>query len=409
MIKTRVAGHRTRNLNSAKAAKNDEFYTQWADIEREMNAYLDYDPEVFRDKTVLLPCDDPEWSNFAKFFALHFHDYGVKKLIATSFAPDSNAGLPKHRPTRFETENPQFDSVKTHTNGKKFVLDRDINGDGIINIDDLQWEYLVGDGDFRSPEVTELRDEADIIVTNPPFSLFREFVAWLMVAGKQFSVIGNGNAVTYKEIFPLIQTNQIWKGATANATDMVFGVPKGVEIKESDRLKAERLGYPSDNTYNYTRLGNSNWFTNIEHGRRHEPLELMSMADNIKFSRHSEVRGREYRKYDNFDAIEVPYTSAIPSDYTGVMGVPKSFLDRFNPDQFEIVGTSQGWYGAATKIYPRQTQVSAAGVRSTVTKLNDAPALKVETPPEDKTYYIVDDEFYVAVYARILIRHKVGT
>jgi len=125
--------------------------------------------------------------------------------------------------------------------------------------------------------------------------------------------------------------------------------PEG-PVKESDRLKAERLGYPSDDTYDYTRLGNSNWFTNIEHGRRHEPLELMSMADNIKFSRHSEVRGREYRKYDNFDAIEVPYTSAIPSDYDGVMGVPKSFLDRFNPDQFEIVGTSQGWYGAATKM-----------------------------------------------------------
>ena len=396
------------SLSAARSAKNDEFYTQWKDIENEVNAYLEFDPDVFRGKTVLLPCDDPEWSNFAKFFALHFMDFGLKKLISTSFAPNSNAGGDFYAPTLFELEDPGYDGVKSMERGRKFTLEpRDINGDGVVNIEDLQWEYLEGDGDFRSDEVTALRDEADIVITNPPFSLFREFVAWLVEGKKLFSVIGNGNAVTYKEIFPLIQAQTLWKGATANATDMVFAVPKGADISESDRLKAERLGYPSDDDYDYTRLGNSNWFTNIDHGRRHEPLQLMTMVDNVRFSRHKELKGVGYETYDNFDAIEVPFTDAIPSDFDGVMGVPKSFLDKYNPEQFEIVGTSQGWFGAATRIYPKQTQVSATGTESSVTKLNDAPALKVDSPPVGKTYYKVGDEYFVAVYARILIRRKV--
>lgn len=402
-----TVANRTSSLNAAKAAKNDEFYTQWADIEREVNAYLEFDPDVFRNKVLLLPCDDPEWSNFAKFFALHFVDLGLKKLMSTSYAPDSNPALFSHEPTLFEMDDPKFDETKTHANGKKFVLEpEDINGDGVINIDDLQWEYLEGDGDFRSAEVTALRDEADIIVTNPPFSLFREFVAWAVAGNKKLTIVGNGNAVTYKEIFPLIQKNLLWKGATANATDMVFGVPKGADIKEADKLKAERLGYPSTDEHDFTRLGNSNWFTNLDHGRRHEPLQPMTMADNFKYSKHKEIKGIGYVKYDNFDAIEVPFTDAIPSDYDGVMGVPKSFLDKFNPEQFEIVGTSQGWFGAATKIYPRQTQVSATGAESVVTKLNDQPALKVSEPPVGKTHYVVDGEYFIATYARILIRHR---
>ncbi len=179
---------RTKNTNlvAAKAAKWDEFYTQWADIEREINAYLEYDPKVFRDKVVLLPCDDPEWSNFAKFFALHFTDFGLKKLISTSYAPDSNPVQLNYQPTLFETEDPKFDATKTHANGKKFILEpHDINRDGVVNIDDLQWEYLEGDGDFRSAEVTALRDEADIVITNPPFSLFREFFPWAVDADKK--------------------------------------------------------------------------------------------------------------------------------------------------------------------------------------------------------------------------------
>lgn len=279
MTVTTTAAAKNSNLRNAREAKNDEFYTQWADIEREMNAYLDFDPEAFRGKTVLCPCDDPEWSNFAKFFALHFTDFGLKKLISTSYAPDSNPGLESYQPSLFESESPQFDEVKTRINGKVFtLLPEDVSGDGKIDIDDLQWEYLKGDGDFRSAEVTALRNEADIVVTNPPFSLFREFLGWLVEADKKFSIIGSNNAATYKEVFPLIQTNQLWKGATANSSDMVFGVPKGVDIKESDRAKAERLGYPSDEKYDYTRLGNSCWFTNIEHGRRHEPLQLMTIV-----------------------------------------------------------------------------------------------------------------------------------
>lgn len=174
------------NLQAAKRAKQDEFYTQWADIEREMNAYLEYDPDVFRDKVILCPCDDPEWSNFAKFFALHFVDFGLKKLISTSFAPDSNPNLVNYAPTLFELGDPKFDQTKTRANGKKFVLElHDLNGDGTVNIDDLQWEYLAGTGDFRSTEVTALRDEADFVITNPPFSLFREFVAWLEAGAVQ--------------------------------------------------------------------------------------------------------------------------------------------------------------------------------------------------------------------------------
>lgn len=329
------------NLGAARAARNDEFYTQWADIEREMNAYLEYDPDVFRGKVVLLPCDDPEWSNFAKFFALHFMDYGLKKLISTSYAPDSNPAGALYVPTVFERDDPQFDPKKTRVNGKKFVLEpNDINADGVSNIDDLQWEYFEGNGDFRSPEVTALRDEADIIITNPPFSLFREFVPWLVEADKMFAIIGNNNATTYKEIFPQIKENRLWKGATANNTDMVFGVPKGTPVKEADRLKAEKLGYPSDDERDYTRMGNSCWFTNIEHGRRHEPLQLMTMDDNIKFSKHKDVRGVGYQQYYNFDAIEVPFVDAIPKDYDGLMGVPITFLDKYNPDQFEIVASA---------------------------------------------------------------------
>lgn len=162
-----------------------------------------------------------------------------------------------------------------------------------------------------------------------------------MAGEKKFSVIGNSNGTTYSEIFPLIQKNALWKGATANNTDMVFAVPNGSMVTDADRAKAERLGYPSNEDHQYTRLGNSCWFTNIDHGRRHEPLRLMTMAENIKFSRHQEVRGAGYQKYENYDAIEVGFTDAIPSDYDGVMGVPITFLDKYNPDQFEIVGTTE--------------------------------------------------------------------
>ena len=323
------------NLKEAKAAKNDEFYTQFHDIEIEMNAYLEYDPDVFRGKIVLLPCDDPEWSNFTRYFAAKFDELGLKKLISTSYAPDSKKYKTPYQPSLFEQEAPQFDPSKAQVKGKIFILERDKSGDGRINIDDLEWKYMEGDGDFRSKEVTELRNEADFIITNPPFSLFREFLAWIVEAGKKFAVIGNMNAITYKEVFPLIKDNKVWLGATGNGNDMVFGVPEGAKVDEKDRAKAARLGYVG----NYTRLGNSCWFTSIEHGRRHEPLSLMSMADNLRFSKHKELKGKAaYDRYDNYDAIEVPFTDAIPSDYEGVMGVPISFLIKYCPEQFEILG-----------------------------------------------------------------------
>lgn len=323
-------------MNSAKAAKQDEFYTQWADIEREMNAYLEYDPDVFRGKTILLPCDDPEWSNFSKYFALQFTDLGLKKLISTSYAPESNADGAFYTPTLFD--DPQFDETKDRTHGKIFTLEpEDISGDGRIDIDDLKWTYLEGDGDFRSPEITSLRDHADIVITNPPFSLQRAFIAWLIEGGVQFALIGTSGVATYTDVFHLIQGNLMWKGATGNTTDMVFAVPKGSPIAPSDKAKAEKLGYPSTDEYDFTRLGNACWYTNIEHGRRHEPMQLMTMADNKKFSRWKEVRGTGYHQFVNLDAIDIPRVDAIPSDYSGIMAVPVTFLDKYNPDQFEIL------------------------------------------------------------------------
>jgi hypothetical protein len=326
------------NLGDARKAKNDEFFTQFHDIEKEMNAYLEYNPEVFKDKTVLLPCDDPEWSNFTRYFAQNFEKLQLKKLISTSYAPNSKPREIPYQPTLFEIDSPEFDETKTISNGKIFTLSYDRTGDKNINVEDLEWEYLEGDGDFRSDEIKTLRDEADVIITNPPFSLFREFLAWIVEAKKRFVIIGNLNAITYREVFPRIREDRMWLGATANSTDLVFRVPAGFEVADSDKEKAARLGYVGD----YTRLGNACWFTNLDHGRRHQPLPLMTKADNIKFSKHKQVKDVGYQKYDNYDAIEVPFTDAIPSNYDGVMGVPITFLGKYSPEQFEIVGLAAG-------------------------------------------------------------------
>ena len=363
-----------KTLTKAKAAKNDEFYTQFYDIEREMEAYLDYNRDVFRGKTVLLPCDDPEWSNFTRYFAQNFETLGLKKLISTSFAPESKTYKCGYQLSLFETESPKFDKDKTKTHGKIFVLTEDTTGDGVTNLDDLQWDYLKGDGDFRSKEVTKLRDEADIIVTNPPFSLFREFVTWIMEANKEFVIIGNQNAITYKELFPLLMNNRIWLGATGFSSDMVFGVPEGTVVKESDKKKAERLGYVG----NYTRLGNSCWFTNIDHGRRHQPLRLMTEAENMRFSKHKEIKGKGYQKYDNYDAIEVNYYDAIPSDYDGVMGVSITFLDKYCPEQFEIVGMAKRGAGdpaLKSKVYTKADYPNYSDLNATPTLKDEAGIL----------------------------------
>lgn len=319
-------------LSKAKVAKNDEFYTQYHDIEREVEAYLEYNPDVFRDKTVLLPCDDPEWSNFTRYFAQNFERLGLKKLISTSYAYESKKYKGPIQLTLFETDAPQFDAGKTQTHGKIFVLTHDTNGNGRVDIEDLQWQYLEGDGDFRSKEVTRLRDEADIIVTNPPFSLFREFLAWIIDAEKKFLVIGNQNAITYKEVFPLIKENKIWLGITMDSSNRWFQIPDNYEVF-----------HKIENGRKYAFVAGPIWYTNLEHGRRHEPLQLMTKADNLKYSKHKEIKGKtDYDHYDNYDAIEVPKVDAIPSDYEGVMGVPISFLRKYCPEQFEIIWQASG-------------------------------------------------------------------
>lgn len=322
------------NLGAAKRAKNDEFYTQYADIEKEMNAYLEYNPDVFRGKTILLPCDDPEWSNFTKYFAQNFEKFGLKKLVSTSYAPNSKPKQIPYQPALFELDSDRFDETRTMKNGKIFSLEMDTTKNGAINFEDIEWDYLEGDGDFRSEEVRKLRDEADMVITNPPFSLFREFLRWIIDGQKEFSIIGNINAITYKEAFPLIQQNKMWIGPSVNSGDREFEVPATLETR-SPSLRVE-------GSKKFLRVDGVRWFTNIEHGKRHEPIPLMTMSDNLKFSKHKDVRGVGYKTYENYNAIEVPYTDAIPSDFKGVMGVPISFLNKYNPDQFEIVKFRHG-------------------------------------------------------------------
>jgi len=315
------------NLQNAKRAKNDEFYTMYHDIEKEIAAYLEQNSDVFKNKTILLPCDDPEWSNFTKYFAQNFARFGLKKLISTSYALGSKLYKHGYQVTMFEESAPHYNKSKTKTNGKIFTLTHDKSGDGKIDINDLEWDYLEGDGDFKSDEVTKLRDEADIIITNPPFSLFREFLMWLIESGKQFVIIGNKSCITYKEVFPLFKENKMWSGRTEWSGGMWF------ETKDPDDV---------DKIINGINMKNvpAIWLTNIDHGRRHKPLPLMTMADNLKFSKHNEIKGKKsYDHYDNYKAIEVPFTDAIPSDYPGVMGVPISFLEKYNPDQFDILGS----------------------------------------------------------------------
>lgn len=322
---------RNTNLTRARVAAKDEFYTQYADIEREMNAYLDYDPDVFRGKTVLLPCNDPEWSNFTRYFVFNFTRLGLKKLISISYAPKScneTLDLFSHVPEEAERASPHFDAECSLSKGRLLVLTGDSNQDKAVDMNDIHWTYLEGDGDFRSPEVTALRDEADIIITNPPFSLFRLFISW--VGEKYFIIVGHQNAITYKEVFPLIKDNRIWLGLGFKGGAGFF-INKYYENYARAAAKEEGK----------IRVSGVMWFTNIEHGRRHQPLSLDTMANNLHH--HKKMKGKtDYDRYDNYDAIDVPYTGAIPSDYGGVMGVPISFLGKYCPEQFEIIKFRKG-------------------------------------------------------------------
>ena len=307
-----------KNLHNAKISKNDEFYTQYTDIQKEVDAYLEYNPNVFRDKTILLPCDDPEWSNFTNFFVQNFEKFGLKKLISTCYIKNScQADL-------FENDCSQ----NFNSHGKILTITKD-------NLNS-NWDYLIGDGDFRSSEIKALRDESDFIITNPPFSLFREFVSWIFETDKKFLIIGNMNAVTYKEIFPLIKDNKMWYGVSISSGDRRFNVP------DSYTLNASGCGI-DDNNQKYIQVKGVRWFTNIDHGKRHKPLSLLTMNDNLRFNKKLKNPKYQniYKKYDNYDAIEIPLTEVIPSDYNGIMGVPISFLDKYCPEQFKLLGITQ--------------------------------------------------------------------
>lgn len=253
---------------------------------------------------------------------------------------------------------------------------------------DIGIRQMRGNGDFRSKESIELLKEADIVVTNPPFSLFREYVGQLMDFDKKFVIVANQNAVTYKEIFHLIKDGKIWLGYKSG--DMAFKVPDYYEPRDTRYWEDE-------NGQKWRSLGNACWFTNLDISKRHEELIL-----------YKTYTPAEYPRYDNFDAIDVGKTVDIPADYYGAMGVPVTFLDKHNPDQFEILGVTKTWFGLATKTYSTQVQVSANGKRSSVTKLNDGAVLKVDSPPHGKTYYTVGKNLYVQLYPRVIIKRKDG-
>ena len=395
-------------LSAAKAAKNDEFYTLYSDCESQMNAYVEYNPDVFRDKTILLPCDDPEWSNFTKYFANNFERFGLKKLISTSYAK----GAANKQITLFELESPHFDKDKHETRGKLFTLTRDTDGSGNIDSDDLEFSgYLAGDGDFRSEEVTKLRDQADIIVTNGPFSLFREFLAWIMEGKKQFIIIGSKNAITYKEVFPLLKNNDIWIGPGFAGGNAYFRI-----LPEDAREFANGV---YDESTGLVKFRNVCWFTNVDYGERHNFLQLDTMQHNLKFNKKlkkkllNEEGKLEYPHYDNYEALEVPFVECIPSDYDGVMGVPITFLDNFNSDQFEILGYTGGlgWNAQndvkTTKEYLNCKQHNPDGTVTSGGKVNTGAALKYDHQPQSRYYTASNcDGYLLRTYGRILIRHK---
>jgi len=292
------------NLHKAKSAKKDEFYTQLIDIERELKHYKDH----FKGKTIYCNCDDPRVSNFFHYFSYGFEHLRLKKLIATCY---------KNQNVDMFSQNKSERAIYLEYNGDK-------NGNNVPDPDEIGIKYLNGDGDFRDKETIELLKQADIVVTNPPFSLFREYVAQLVEYDKKFLIIGSINAITYKEVFKLIKDNKLWLGASIHSGDREFGVPNDYPLTAA--------GCRIDNEGNkFIRVKGVRWFTNLDYKERHEDLIL-----------YKKYSPKEYPKYDNYDAINVDKTSDIPMDYKGVMGVPITFLDKYNPEQFEIVGFRKG-------------------------------------------------------------------
>ena len=328
------------NLANAKKVKNDEFYTQYVDIQKEIETYLEYDPNVFRSKVIYCNCDDPFESNFFRYFVLNFNKLGLKKLITTSYKPSPVANTQ----LALFGDDTSLSALKGRPKitANKFIINEvhDIDGDGEFNLKDIakqlkankhnEWMPLESDGDFRSDECIKLLKQSDIVVTNPPFSLFREYLKQLVDHDKKFIIIGSMNALKYANIFPLIKNNKLWLGPSISSGDREFIVPHYI-FKEIGNWRTD------ENGVHYARVMGVRWFTNLDHGRRHQPLPLMTEAEVIKF-----VTKKPFDKYDNYDAIEVSLVKNIPSDYNGAIGVPISFLDKYNPDQFEIIGLGQG-------------------------------------------------------------------
>ena len=322
-----------KNLNAAKTAKKDEFYTQLTDIERELQHYWPH----FRDKVVLCNCDDPYESNFFKYFALRFNQLGLKKLICTCYngSPVQGNELLLH-----------FDGLDDEPTKIAYKVEitevRDLNGDGAVDLSDVRYLLqndknvlsILKTGDFRDPECIELLKQADIVVTNPPFSLFREYLSQLIEHDKKFLIIGNVNAVSYKEVFPLIKENKLWFGPSINSGDRKFNVP------DDYPLSASGCGVDTDGR-KFIRVKGVRWFTNLDHNKRHEEMDLIC--------RYSP---EEYPTYDNYNAIDVSNTSDIPFDYAGIMGVPITFLDKYNPEQFEIIGAETNDFAESLGIKP---------------------------------------------------------
>ena len=381
-----------KNLHAAKKAKKDEFYTQLTDIERELQHYWPH----FRGKVVLCNCDDPYESNFFKYFALRFNQLGLKKLICTCYDGSPVVGTELQLPFEWgdeaQSDNSQAaETIPLYGSKRAYKVEitqvDDRNGDGAVDLCDVQ-ELLKNDrnaistlkqhGDFRSQECIELLKQADIVVTNPPFSLFREYLAQLVEYDKKFLIIGNVNAVTYKEVFPLIKENRLWFGPSISSGDRKFNVP------DDYPLNAAGCGIDPDGR-RYIRVKGIRWFTNLDHKKRHEMLDLVC--------RYSP---EEYPKYDNYDAINVDRTSDIPYDYDGVMGVPITFLDKYNPEQFEIVEFRKGQDGKDL-VYSK-----LAGGGQSATLLQDTrPSMPIGGLMNNPKDTVVNGK---SKYARILIR-----
>lgn len=382
-----------RDLKNAKKNKADEFYTQLADIEAEMKHYKEH----FKDKVIFCNCDDPYESNFFKYFSMNFNYLGLKKLIATCYTESPVSG---EQLSLFDINN-----IENNNNSKlpykiEITEVKDENNDGAIDLADV--EYLIknkknvltllnGDGDFRSDESIELLKEADIVVTNPPFSLFREYVAQLIEYNKKFIIIGNINATTYKEFFSLIKNNMVWLGASIHSGDREFKVPNIYPLTASgSRIDTEGN--------KYIRVKGVRWWTNLDYPKRHEVITL-----------YKKYTPAEYPEYDNYNAVEVSKTAEIPYDYNGVMGVPITFLDKYNPEQFEIIAL--GIVGSVNFSCEKKMEILKNGKPTGKYTINAKGTLyrkynsqRDKKPPAFKN--INTGELYSSIYARILIKHK---